>query len=69
MTYKRAPTKLGSVGDPMSELNIQRRFNWMRELGHVLYVFQDMVNKDPAVRRALEELDYVQLERPRVQKE
>ena len=49
----------------MSELNIQRRFNWMRELDRVLYVSQDMANKDPAVRRALEELDYVQLERPR----
>jgi hypothetical protein len=64
-------TKLGGIGDPMSELNIQRRLNWWRERERerepagIIYVSQDMVNKDPALQRALAELDYVQIERHR----
>ena len=58
-------TNLGSIGDPMSELNIQRRLQWMRELDRILYVTEEMANKDPAVRRAIEELDHVRLRRHR----
>ena len=69
--YTRAPTGLGSIGDPMSELNIQRRLQWWRERNPagIIRVSQEMADKDPAVRRALLELDYVQLEQPRVRKE
>ena len=65
--YTRAPTRLGSIGDPMSELNIQRRLQWWRERrpAGIIRVPQEWVDKDPALQRALEELDYVQLERPR----
>ncbi len=64
---KRTPASLCGIGDPMSELNIQRRLQWWHECNPagIIRVSQEMANKDPAVRRALEELDYVQLERPR----
>jgi len=64
---KRSPTSLGSIGDPMSELNIQRRLQWLRECdpAGIIRVSQEMANKDPAVRRALAELDHVQLRRHR----
>ena len=60
-------TNLGSIGDPMSELNIQRRLQWWRECAPagIIRVSQEMVNRDPALQRAILELDYVQLERPR----
>ena len=63
----RPLTNLGSIGDPMSELNIQRRLQWLRECDPpgIIRVSQDMVNEDPALQRAILELDYVQLERPR----
>ena len=65
--YTRAPTKLGAIGDPMSELNIQRRLQWWRECdpAGIIKVSQEMVDNDPATRRAVEELDYVQIRKPR----
>jgi len=65
--YTRAPTRLGSIGDPMSELNIQRRLQWWRECdpAGIIRVSQDAVNKDPALQRALLELPYVQIRKPR----
>jgi len=63
---KRSPTNLGGIGDPMSELNIQRRLNWWRERtpAGIIRVPQEWVDSDPALQRALDELDYVQLEKP-----
>jgi hypothetical protein len=64
---KRAITKLCGIGDPMSELNIQRRLNWLRECNPagIIRVTQKMVNEDPAVQKAILELPYVQLEKLR----
>lgn len=63
----RKPTSLGSIGDPMSELNIQRRLQWWRECdpAGIIKVSQEMVDADPALQQAILELDFVQLERPR----
>ena len=60
---KRSPTSLGSIGDPMSELNIQRRLQYLRErnpAGIIRYP-KEWVDEDPALQRAIAELDYVQL--------
>ena len=66
MDRERPLTKLGSIGDPMSELNIQRRLQWWRERDppKPIRVSQEMVDADPALQRAMAELDYIQLERP-----
>ena len=63
----RKPACLGHIGDPMSELNIQRRLQWWRECDppKPIRVSQEMVDRDPALQRAMAELDYIQLERPR----
>ena len=62
----RKPAGLGHIGDPMSELNIQRRLQWWRERDPVnpIRVSQKMVDEDPALQRAILELDFVQLEQP-----
>ena len=62
----RKPAGLGHIGDPMSELNIQRRLQWWRERDPVkpIIVSQKMVDEDPALQRAILELDFVQLEQP-----
>jgi hypothetical protein len=54
---------LGGIGDPMSELNIQRRLNWWRERdpAGIIKVSQESVDADPALQRAILELPYVQL--------
>ncbi|MCP4480596.1 MAG: hypothetical protein GY818_21125 [Planctomycetaceae bacterium] len=64
----RPKPRLSSIGDPMSELNIQRRLQWLRECNPagIIRFPKDWVDEDPALQRAIEELDYVQLERPRV---
>ena len=61
----RAPTKLCGLGDDMSELNIQRRFQWLREQNMVIKFNQEDVNADPALQRAILELPYIQLRKPR----
>jgi len=60
-------TKLGSIGDPMSELNIQRRFRFFAESDArgIIKVSEESFKADPAVRKAVRELDHVQLRKPR----
>ena len=59
----RFPTNLGFIGDPMSEINIQRRLQWLRERdpGKFVYFSEELVNKDPALQRALLELDWLKV--------
>ena len=63
----RTRTTLGSIGNPMSELNIQRRLQWWRERDPtvVIKVSQESVDADPALQRAILELPYVQIRKPR----
>jgi hypothetical protein len=63
----RKPTSLGSIGDPLSELNIQRRLQWWRERSPygTVYVTEESVANDPALQKAILELPWLQLERPR----
>ncbi len=65
--YTRAPTKLCGIGDPMSELNIQRRLQWWRERrpSGIIKVHQSDVDLDPALQQAVRELPYVQIRKPR----
>ena len=58
---KRKPTILQSFGDPQSELNVQRRLQWLREVspGGLVHVPKWMVEQDPAMKRAVEELDWL----------
>ena len=64
---KRAPTKLGATGDPMSELNIQRRLQFLRERrpSGIIKFHQEAVDRDPALQRAVLELPFVQIRKPR----
>lgn len=59
----RKQTSLGSIGDPLSELNIQRRLNWLRERKpyNTVYVSPESVAKDPALQKALSELPWLQV--------
>ena len=63
----RKPTKLGGIGDPLCELNIQRRLQWWRERNPagIIRVNQEHVDQDPALQRAILELPYIQLRKPR----
>ena len=63
---KRPRTNLCGIGDPMSELNIQRRLQWYRELNPagIFRVNQEHVDQDPALQRAILELPYIQLRKP-----
>jgi len=65
--YTRAPTKLCGIGDEMSELNSQRRLNWWREQTPSGYVSvsAELVEADPALQRAILELPFVQIRKPR----
>ena len=59
-------TNLGSIGDPMSELNIQRRLNWLRERrpSGIIKFHQEAVDRDPALQRAVLELPFLRIEKP-----
>jgi hypothetical protein len=48
-------TQLGGIGDPNSELNVQRRLQWLRERdsGRVITVSEEEVRADPALKLAL----------------
>ncbi len=61
---RKKPTILGSFGDPQSELNVQRRLQWLREVspGGLVHVTKWMVEQDPAMKKAVEELDWLTLE-------
>ena len=63
----RKRTSLCGLGDPMSELNIQRRLQWYRELtpSGIIKVTQEMYDSDPATRRAVQELPFVQIRKLR----
>jgi len=61
---KRKPTILRSFGDPNSELNIQRRLQWLRERtgsDGIVFIPKYLVDQDPAMKKAVEELDWLQL--------
>ena len=64
---KRKPTILGSFGDPNSELNVQRRLQWLREVsgGGPIFISRSHVDRDPAMKKAVEELDWLCLEEKR----
>ena len=49
--------KLEEYGDPQSELNIQRRLRWLRAHrgGGFSMPPQEWIDRDPALRRDLEE--------------
>ena len=59
----RKPTILGSIGDPMSELNIQRRLQWLRESdpNTITYFDEETVKADPALQRAVQELHWLRV--------
>ena len=59
-------TSLASVGDPFSEINIQKRLNFLRESssGGTVYVPKSWIEKDPALQRAVQELDWLRVEEP-----
>jgi hypothetical protein len=59
-------TQLGGIGDPMSELNIQRRLQWLRECNPrgFITVSEEMVKADPALQQALLELPFLRIEKP-----
>ena len=63
---KRSPTKLVSTGDPQSELEIQRRIQWLREQvvlrGAVVTLPQSVIDRDPALQRMIGELDWLRVE-------
>ena len=63
----RKPTSLCGIGDPLSELNIQRRLQWWRERNPsgIIKVSQSLVDRDPATRQAVLELPFVQIRKPR----
>ena len=60
---KRKPTILRSFGDPNSELNVQRRLQWLREVsgGGPIFISKSRVDRDPAMKKAVEELDWLRL--------
>ena len=57
-------TKWHNYGDPLSELNIQRRLKIMREMNEhgphgKVVIMQFLVDRDPALQRAVEEFDWL----------
>ncbi len=57
-------TKWNDHGDPLSELNIQRRLKIMREMNEhgprgKVVIMQCLVDRDPAMQRAVEEFDWL----------
>ena len=63
MAMARHRTTLISIGDEMSELNIQRRLQWLRECDpdHDVYITQELFNADPAARQAVKELHWLKV--------
>mgnify|MGYP000465751879 CR=1 FL=1 len=56
--------KLFTVGDPQSELNVQRRINFLRSRPGrgVVYVPKSWVDRDLALKKAVGDLDWLQVE-------
>ena len=59
--------KLFTHGDPQSELNVQRRLNFLRSRPGrgVVYVPNSWVDRDLAMKKAVEELDWLRVEEHR----
>ena len=59
--------KLFTHGDPQSELNVQRRLNFLRSRPGrgVVYVPKSWVDRDLAMKKAVEELDWLRVEEHR----
>ena len=57
---------LKSIGDPMSELNIRRRIEFLRSIlpPGVSYVPESWVKSDPALQWGVENLDWLKTEKP-----
>jgi len=58
-------TKWHNYGDPLSELNVQRRLKIMREMSEhgpcgKVVIMQFLVDRDPALQRAVEEFDWLE---------
>ena len=64
----RTRTTLGSIGNPMSDLNVQRRLRFLREseISHdgIVFIPESWVKNDPALQTAVQELDWLQIEKP-----
>lgn len=58
--------KYASHGDPLSELNVQRRLQLLRDSQSagdgVVYLPESLVTADPALERAVAELDWLRIE-------
>ena len=59
--------KLFTHGDPQSELNVQRRLNFLRSRPGrgVVYVPKSWVDQDLAMKKGVEELDWLRVEEHR----
>ena len=65
----KSKIKLATIGDPMSELNIQRRFRYFadnRPQSGFLYLNEEWVKDDPAMQEAVRLLPWVFVRKPRV---
>ena len=64
---KKKRTSLTEIGDPLSELNCMRRLNFLREstVGGVVYIPESWVKTDPAMAKAVQELDWLKIAKPR----
>jgi hypothetical protein len=64
---KNGRGKLFTVGDPQSELNVQRRLNFLRSRPGrgVVYVPKSWVDQDLAMKKGVEDLDWLRVEEPR----
>jgi len=62
---------LKSIGDPMSELNIRRRIEYLRARDKetdgdgVVYLPEAWIKADPALQWAVQNLDWLKIEKPR----
>ncbi len=63
---------LQAIGDPMSELNIQRRIEFLRACDKessstgVSYIPESWVKADPALQWGVQNLDWMKIEKPPV---
>ena len=57
---------LGSFGDPLSELNVQRRLRFLRGCPGrgTVFIPKSWVERDPALAQAVKELDWLRIEEP-----
>ena len=64
---KNGRSKLFTHGDPQSELNVQRRLNFLRSRPGrgVVYVPKSWVDRDLAMKKGVEELDWLRVEEHR----